>query len=396
MFSKYSKALVIGAGSGRDIASSVLITEKLREQGIYVDLAGFLTPWALHEFDDKLEKPVNRLLGTPTRKFIATKEDVSLNSYFEPELIEINREFGLGIGDIYLFSLHYGTEKLRSELEGLVALNNYDLIVAVDVGGDILTLKQDLCSVFTPIVDLSCLEILADMKTTANKYLTVIAPGVDGELSSKQLTEIIGNERVLSREQITPESRNYQTFVRVYDEINRRTNSSSHTGDVIKKIVEGKSDFTEEYQRCLGVHDRSWDVSFTVQLKRELAREIYYFDLETVKSQRRDICVSYENILQAYMQMKEMGSSGTEIDLTYVPRRIKNGDYSDCIFVLDPFSRASKNQRKELVEYGLSRIKEIGAVLVPENYLGAALADGTTYEGLSNTRKLPETKKSSY
>ena len=183
MFRKYSKALVIGAGSGRDIASSVLITEKLREQGVKVDLAGFLTQWALHEFDNELEKPVNKLSDKQTRKFIATKENVSLDSYFEPELIEINQELGLGIRDIYLFSLYYGTERLKIELEGLVARKSYDLIVVVDVGGDILARGKDLSSVFTPIVDLSCLEILSRMKTNADKYLTVVAPGVDGELT---------------------------------------------------------------------------------------------------------------------------------------------------------------------------------------------------------------------
>ena len=241
MFSKYSKALVIGAGSGRDIASSVLITEKLREQGIEVDLAGFLTPWALHEFDGELEKTVN-IASKPSRKFIATKEEVSLDSYFEPELPEINEELLLGIGEIYLFSLQYGTERLRDELEGLVRQGDYDLIVAVDVGGDILAHRQDLASVYTPIVDLTCLEVLADLKTTADRYLTVVSPGVDGEIPSERLKDIIGNERALKREQLTPESRNYQTFVQVYNEINRRTKSSSHTGDVIKRVVEGKSD----------------------------------------------------------------------------------------------------------------------------------------------------------
>jgi len=141
MSSKYSKALVIGAGSGRDIASSVLITEKLREQGIELDLVGFLTPWALHEFDGELEKTLNKA-SKPSGKFIATNREVSLDSYFEPELPEIKEEFGLGIGEIYLFSLQYGTEKLREELEGLVTQKGYDLIVAVDVGGDILAHRQ--------------------------------------------------------------------------------------------------------------------------------------------------------------------------------------------------------------------------------------------------------------
>ncbi|HLC52419.1 MAG TPA: DUF1152 domain-containing protein [Candidatus Nanoarchaeia archaeon] len=309
MFSKYSKALVIGAGSGRDIASSVLITEKLREQGINVDLAGFLTPWALHEFDGELEKTVNGA-SKPSRKYIATREEISLDSYFEPKLPEINEELGLGIGEIYLFSLQYGTERLREELEGLVAQRGYDLIMAVDVGGDILAHKQDLGSVYTPIVDLSCIEILADLKTTTDKYLTVVAPGVDGEIPSQRLAEIIGNERVLRRDQLTPESKNYQIFVQVYDEINRRTKSSSHTGEIIRKVVEGESDFIEEYKRG--------NVSFAVQLDKELASGIYYFDLDAVKSQRRNIRISYENISQAHRLMKEMGASGTEVDL--VPR----------------------------------------------------------------------------
>ncbi|MBU0460048.1 MAG: DUF1152 domain-containing protein [Nanoarchaeota archaeon] len=309
MFSKYSKALVMGAGSGRDIASSVLITEKLREYGIDVDLAGFLTPWALHKFDGKLEKTLNKS-SKPSRKFIATKEDVSLDSYFEPELPDINEKLGLGIGEIYLFSLQYGTERLKEELEGLVKQGDYDLIVAVDVGGDILAHRQDLGSVYTPIVDLTCLEVLADLKTTADKYLTVVAPGVDGEIPSERLKEIIGNERVLRREQLTPESGNYQIFVQIYDEINRRTKSSSHTGDVIRKVVEGESDLTEEYKRN--------NVSFIVQLDRDLASGIYYFDLEAVKSQRRNIHFSYENVSEAHKLMKEMGVSGTEVDL--VPR----------------------------------------------------------------------------
>lgn len=370
MFSKYSKALVIGAGSGRDMASSVLITEKLREQGIEVDLAGFLTPWALHEFDGELEKVVNKLSEKPARKFIATKEDVSLDSFFEPELVRINQEFGLGIGDIYLFSLQYGTERLKSALESLVAQKSYDLIVAVDVGGDILARRKDLGSVFTPTVDLSCLEILTDVRTTADKHLVVVAPGVDGELTSVQLGEIFrdfeGKDTVKAQEQLNTKNRNYKTLAKVYDEINRKTHSSSHTADIFRKIVEGMSDFAEIYRRNLRVHERVWNVTFPVQLNPALADKIFYFDLDKVKSQRRNICVSYESVLQAYVQLKEMGVCGTEVDLTYVPKRIGNGEYSHCVFILDPFSRVSDALRKEIIDYGISKIKEIGEVLIQE------------------------------
>lgn len=369
MFSKYSKALVIGAGSGRDIATAVLITEELKEQGIEINLAGFLTPWALHEFDGELEKSVNRLSHEATRKFIATKEDVSLGSYFEPKLVRMNQELNLGIQEFFLFSLHYGTEKLKSDLGELVAQKNYDLIIVVDVGGDILACKQDFGSVFTPIVDLSCLEIVASIKTSAHKYLAVVAPGVDGEISSQRLGEIISNEKVLRKEYLTPESKKYQTFIRVFNEINKKTNSASHTGNMIRKVVEGESNFKEEYKKTLTVYDRSLDVTFPVELKKELASAIYYFDLDDVKSSRTNFSIRYHNILKAYLLMKKLGTCGTEVDLAYIPTRIEQDKWLDPVFVLDSFCRTAETQRKKLVEYGIGNVKEIGTILISESNL---------------------------
>jgi len=114
----YSKVLVIGTGSGRDMASCVLITDRLRQIEVEVDLAGFLSPWALHVFDRQLEKPVNRLTQKKTRKFVPSIENVSLDSYFEPTLYRLNKELDLEIGTLYLFSLQYGTERLRRSLKG--------------------------------------------------------------------------------------------------------------------------------------------------------------------------------------------------------------------------------------------------------------------------------------
>lgn len=360
MFSKYSKALVIGAGSGRDMASAILITEKLRQRDIEADLAGFLTPWALHEFDGRLEDTINQLSAAPTRKFLVTKEDVALDTYFEPELLQMNDELSLGIRELYLFSLQYGTERLKSEIEKLVCKKAYDLIVAVDVGGDILARRKDLPSVFTPIVDLSCLEILAEMDTTAEKYLAVVAPGVDGELSYLQLAEIFAEferEDVLFvKERIYSHTREYQTFMRVYDEINKRTKSFSHTGDVIRRAVEGESDFKKQYCRKLRICDRMWNVMFSVQLDRSLATNIFYFNLDSVKALRKEIRIKYRNMIQAYRLLKALGAGGTEVDLTYIPGAINDGEYSDPYFILNPFNRASDEQKMEILEYGLDKL----------------------------------------
>ncbi|PXF59010.1 MAG: hypothetical protein C4B58_04860 [Deltaproteobacteria bacterium] len=64
-----SKTLIIGTGSGRDIAACILMREYLRKICQSVDVAGFLTPWAFHSFNDEIEKPVN-LPSKKCTKFI--------------------------------------------------------------------------------------------------------------------------------------------------------------------------------------------------------------------------------------------------------------------------------------------------------------------------------------
>ncbi|MBU1245875.1 MAG: DUF1152 domain-containing protein [Nanoarchaeota archaeon] len=361
-FHKYKKVLVIGAGSGRDIASSVLITEKLKKEGVVIDLAGFLTPWALHLFNGKLEKPINKLNSKTAKKFIITKENESLNSFFEPELIEINKKFKLGIRDIYLFSLQYGTNKLKVQLENLIKRKSYDLIIAVDVGGDILARKKDLGSIFTPIVDFSCLEILSKLKKPTAKVLSVVAPGVDGELNKKQLNEIFKeykkDDLVLGNEIISKQGVEYQKFLNVYNEINLRTNSQSHTCKVIKKLVEEKSNFKEEYQKRLKIGKKTWVVRFPVELDKNISNRIFYFDLNKIKSTRMDINIKYSNILEAFHNLKKQGVGGTEVDLAYVPGKIKGGKYSDCKFILNPFSRVSIKQKENIINYGLLQVNK--------------------------------------
>jgi hypothetical protein len=270
---------VIGAGSGRDIASTVLLTEGIRKQG-KVDLAGFLTPWALHRFNGELEKPINK--PTKSEKFIPMKEE-SLDSYFEPLLPILNRELDLGIDDFFLFSLQYGTETLKRELRKLIAQKQYDLIMAVDVGGDILAGKRDLVDVSTPIVDLTCLEILSDIQTN-EKILAVMAPGSDGEIPLERLEEILQELQeknlVLDIKEINKESEDYQKYVEVNEQINHRTTSTSGTFEFIKK------------NEC----------------------KTFFLDLDGMRSERDIGPIQFRNILEAHEKFKRLGAKGTEVE----------------------------------------------------------------------------------
>ena len=354
-----SKALVIGAGSGRDIASSVLVTEKLRKLGIRVDLAGFLTPWALHTFDGKLEKPVNELAGNSSRKFIASMEGVFLDSYFEPELPKLNRELGLEIGKFYLFSLQYGTARLRNRLERLIKENSYDTVIALDVGGDILARKRDYPRLLTPIVDFSCLSILAGLRSRAKTYLSVAAPGVDGEISCQNLEEIFDEFEqkglVLASEELKKGSSGYRAFQRINNEINSRTGSRSNTFRLIEKVVSSTSPHiadTIKKGRVVKGKRWRWKLSFPVDLKPSLAKRIYHFDLKSIHS-IRDTGLCYKNILEAFMKLKRLGAGGTEVDLSFVPGCIEGGKYKEILFLLTPPERLEDRVRKAILEHGI-------------------------------------------
>jgi hypothetical protein len=372
IFSKkgYAKALVIGAGSGRDIASCVLVTEKLRKLGIAVDLAGFLTPWALHMFDGELEKPVNELADKRSKKFIASREGVFLDSYFEPTLYKLNREFGLEVGHFYLFSLQYGTASLRGELEDLIQNNAYDVLIAVDIGGDILARKEDYPWLLTPIVDFSCLSIVAGLRSTTDSHLTVIAPGVDGEIPCENLQEILNELEeeglVLGFEELTKSSGHYQAYQRINREINSRTSSVSNTFRLIEMVLASpRAHISETLEKRVSVEGRIWNLSFPMDLRPFLAKGVYYFDLRSIYSMR-NTRLSYQSVFEAFKKLKELGAGGTELDLSFVPSSIDGRGYQDAVFLLTPPDRLDEGIRKEILEYGikLTALGDIGCSVI--------------------------------
>lgn len=353
----YSKALVIGAGSGRDIASCILVTERLRRTGVEIDLAGFLSPWALHMFDEVLEKPVNELTGKRSKKFIPSGEGISLDSYFEPTLYRLNSEFNLGVGSFYLFSLQYGTERLGHELAELVKGNSYDAVIAVDIGGDILARKKDYPWLLTPIVDFSCLSIVAGLHSGIDIYLTIVAPGTDGELPCRNLQEIMGEFEeqglILGFEELTMDSSHYKKYERVNREINSRTGSRSNTFRLIERVLSVSSaNVLDAREKRVFVKDRKWHLSFPVHLSPSLAKGMYHLDLKGVHSMR-DARLSYESVLEAFRELKALNAGGTELDLSFVTSSIDDRGYHDIVFLLTPPDRIEEPVRREILAYGI-------------------------------------------
>jgi hypothetical protein len=359
---KYKRALVIGAGSGRDLASAVLLTEGLRKNGAKVDLAGFLTPWAMHSSNGSLEKPINRL-SRNSRKFIPTKEDVSLGSFFEPSLIDLNEELDLGLANIYLFSLHHGLNELATNLQDLIKREGYDLILAADIGGDILAQRQDLPSLMSPIVDTACMSLLSRMHTFADMQLAVVSPGVDGEISNRRLNEILKNlEHIGCFLQCFSfcDSQEYEKFSEVNMQINLRTNSYSHTFEMIRKILGQNRNTSVEmtYKKDLVIGNTTWSIPFPVELETDLMDKIFFFNLRSMLKTGYVDALQYTSVMEAFLELKRRGAGGTEVDFSYVPLNVGNGAYDEPIFVLVPPTLVQGELRAEILSNGLIYVVE--------------------------------------
>lgn len=289
------KALVIGAGSGRDIFSSILIVERLISLGLEVDLAGFLTPWALHLFDGKIEKPINYLKNKSLEKFLPYKKRIFINEKFiEQHLLDFNEEFNLKINKIWLFSLFYGTNKLKNEIEQMINREGYNIIIAVDVGGDILAKESDFQFLKTPIVDLSCLTILKEIKTQAKKILTIISPSSCGELPTHSILNHINHFSFLYEEQIF--DFDTEKFIDINEKLNYISNNYSGTFNTIKSIIQ-QNDLIKEKIKIINLNNKEYKIPIKLNLDPVLLKKVIWFDL--IKYSSDSPYFNYNNLFQA-------------------------------------------------------------------------------------------------
>ncbi len=364
MLSQNARILIIGAGSGRDITACILLKEFITSLNTQlVDIAGFLTPWSLHFFNNQIEKTINKIPVEKYVKFYPAKRR-ALQTFFEPLLIKYNDKFGLGINNVFLFSLQYGTDRLKKDIYELVTTRRYDAIFVIDVGGDILADKNDFSTILTPIVDLACLEIVSELSYSCSIYLAVLMPGVCGEIPLHRIDEIINetkkNNSLIDIITFNKLATGFKKYVKINNEINQQTKSYSHTEKIIREITEKEIStnirllYKKEYQ----INNMAWKIYFPVQLGEKYYRSIYLFDLKSFKLHRNQIKMRYNSIIEGFMRNKLLGACGTEVDLSEVLLPFnKEPSIDNTVFLLSPCCHTTIDQREAILNYGLEYIK---------------------------------------
>src|SRR5258705_10156913 len=89
------------------------------------------------------------------------------------------------------FSSQYGTAALFEAVLELIERRRIETVIAVDVGGDILSTDRDRPTVLTPIVDFSCMDLVRALHGRVRTMIAVIDPGICGEVTADSLRTTI-------------------------------------------------------------------------------------------------------------------------------------------------------------------------------------------------------------
>ena len=206
-FSKFNKALLIGIGGGADIVGTIPTKVFLESYEIKTILAGL--PWERYSIDpypgprpfsEIINKTqINKSLCWATRK-TKTKDGL----YFSESKVSnvLNKR-------ILLVNIFNSPKQISSDLLDFCVKEKIDLVVGIDVGGDVLAIGKEP-GLASPLADSMMLSTINFLSKDIQTLIGVLGYGSDGELSHKEIDKslsILGkNKGIVGSQGINQES----------------------------------------------------------------------------------------------------------------------------------------------------------------------------------------------
>lgn len=344
----YQRPLVIGTGGGNDIVSACLVIAELRDRGIKADVAGVCSPGATHTYNFSEEMPINTVTSG-TRRYIHAKNVIGI-SFIDGKIPELLEKEGIS-SRVYNLSFRNGTQRLIESLGLLIKERNYDGIIAVDVGGDVLARGKKDPTILSPLMDFSTLYVLSQLSTPST--LVEFGLQTDGELRPQGCEEILGDLRskgiMLDEQEIKLADKHVQVFKRIYEGV--KETRSGHTNTMTLKTLESSEDLHENYRFGVRVLDKHATYEFPVTLESKYFGKVFIMDLKKL-AQNRELAFPYRNTLESFLKTKQIVDTKTEMDLLY------NRDSGVCLWLAMTGPQIQGEQRRELLNYGLDNLSK--------------------------------------
>ena len=187
--SRTKRVFVIGIGGGGDIVGAIHVYLWLRRLGAEVFLGAI--PWERFTIDPipgpiRLREILNaEILGKFSAKINGNSRAIRGDNVVDFQAACVARKLGISV---YVVDGSRGAQGILKGFHELIKMLNIDLIIGVDVGGDVLATTEDAHNLWSPLMDSLALAALAQV-TNINTALAIHGISADGELPLSRALE---------------------------------------------------------------------------------------------------------------------------------------------------------------------------------------------------------------
>ncbi len=207
------RTLVFAVGGGNDSISSLLylLQEGISDVDIVIMLPDCLTYKGVTILD--ADSGLVALQDGSTRHLVNSSKQIE---FIDTELKKNLDKFpSLNIGSIFGFIMSYGSIGVLNGLKHLCHINQYDKIIALDVGGDFIAHRDNL-KVLSPMMDGYALYALKNLQSVPIEYV-LMGLGCDGESTPEMLDKALSlvnyTEKHFDADKVQPYIKFYRTVI---------------------------------------------------------------------------------------------------------------------------------------------------------------------------------------
>ncbi|MGC9071633.1 MAG: DUF1152 domain-containing protein [Acidilobus sp.] len=189
---KGRKVLVFGIGGGGDVVGALYMYLKVRKLG-GIPLLGAVV-WERYSVDPypgpiPLESMIDvEPLGPSSALVTGSSYALRFGRELKPQLVRVA---GLINEKALFIDISKGSEGVRQAIEGVSGQLGVEVVIGVDVGGDVLALGCEE-GLWSPLADSVALAGL-HASSGVRRLLAVHAPGADGELSTELVLSYVAD-----------------------------------------------------------------------------------------------------------------------------------------------------------------------------------------------------------